>query len=154
MSDRTFKVIVGDSKSDSFKVTSGVPQGSVLGPILFLLYINDLPDNIKNHVALFADDVKMVAKSRTKKMNQDDLDSLVLWQNKWLLKFNTKDNKCKIIHVGKNNPCNHYFMSDILLPAVDSEKDLGITVSKDLNWKNHIISCINKANACIAWVTY
>ena len=73
LSDRTFKVIVGDSKSDSFKVTSGVPQGSVLGPILFLLYINDLPDNIKNHVALFADDVKMVAKSRTKKMNQDDL---------------------------------------------------------------------------------
>ena len=153
LSDRSFRVIVGDSKSESFNVTSGVPQGSVLGPILFLLYINDLPENIKNSVALFADDLKMVAKSRTKQINQDDLDSLVLWQDKWLLKFNTKDNKCKIIHTGKNNPCNQYYMGDVLLPAVDSEKDLGVLVSKNLNWNDHITSCINKANACIAWVT-
>ena len=153
LSDRTFNVIVGDSKSDSFNVTSGVPQGSVLGPILFLLYINDLPDHIKNSVALFADDLKMVAKARTQNMNQEDIDSLVLWQNKWLLKFNTKDNKCKIIHAGKNNPCNKYYMGDVLLPAVDSEKDLGVLVSKTLNWNEHITSCINKANSCIAWVT-
>jgi hypothetical protein len=152
LSDRTYNVIVGDSKSNSFNVTSGVPQGSVLGPILFLLYINDLPDNIKNAVALFADDLKMVAKSHTKVMNQDDIDSLVLWQNKWLLKFNTKDNKCKIIHVGKNNPCNQYYMGEVLLPAVDSEKDLGVLVSKNLDWNDHITSSINKANACTAWV--
>ena len=153
LSDRTFRVCVGDYKSEKFDVSSGVPQGSVLGPILFLLYINDLPDNIKNSIALFADDLKMVAKSGTKKMNQDDIGSLVLWQNKWLLKFNTKDNKCKIIHVGKNNPCNQYYMGDVLLPSVDSEKDLGVLVSKNLNWNDHITSCINKANACIAWVT-
>ena len=153
LSDRTFSVSVGDSKSKQCNVTSGVPQGSVLGPILFLLYINDLPENIKNAVLIFADDLKMVAKSSTKNVNQQDINHLVLWQDKWLLKFNTKDNKCKIIHAGKNNPCNTYFMGDVLLPVVETEKDLGVTISKNLDFVDHINSCINKANSMIAWVT-
>jgi hypothetical protein len=153
LTDRTFRVSVGDSKSTNFNVTSGVPQGSVLGPILFLLYINDLPDGIKNAVSLFADDLKMVAKSSTKEINQKDIDYLVSWQNKWLLNFNTKDNKCKIIHAGKNNPCNQYYMGEVLLPVVETEKDLGVLVSKNLNWTEHIHSSINKANSMIAWVT-
>ena len=153
LSDRTFSVSVGDSKSDNLKVSSGVPQGSVLGPILFLLYINDLPDNIKNAVLLFADDLKMVAKSSTKQINQEDINSLVLWQEKWLLQFNTNDNKCKIIHAGKNNPCNQYFMGDVLLPAVEMEKDLGITITKNLDFIHYINSCITKTNSLIAWVT-
>ena len=89
LSDRTFTVSVGDSKSKQYNVSSGVPQGSVLGPILFLLYINDLPENIKNAVLLFADDLKMIAKSSRKEINQQDINNLVLWQNKWLLKCNT-----------------------------------------------------------------
>ena len=153
LSDRTCNVVVGDSKSNSFNVTSGVPQGSVLGPLLFLLYINDLPESIKNSVLLFADDLKMVSKSQTKQMNQDDIDTLVSWQNRWLLKFNTKDRKCKVMHIGKNNPQNQYHMGDDLLPAVDSEKDLGILFSRSLDFGDHITSCINKATSCIAWVT-
>ena len=153
LSDRTFSVSVGDSKSKECNVTSGVPQGSVLGPLLFLLYINDLPDNIKNAVLLFADDLKMIAKSSTKEVNQQDLDNLVLWQNKWLIQFNTKDNKCKVLHAGKNNPCNSYFMDDVLLPNVESEKDLGVTISKNLDFVDYVYSCINKANSMIAWVT-
>jgi hypothetical protein len=150
---RTFTVMVGDSTSERYEVTSGIPQGSVLGPLLFLLYINDLPENIKNDVALFADDLKMIGKSRLKQINQKDIDSLVEWQSKWLLKFNTKDNKCKVVHVGKGNPCNQYYMGDVLLPSVESEKDLGVIVSKNWKWNDHITSCINKANSMIAWVT-
>ena len=153
LSDRTFSVSVGDSKSEQFNVSSGVPQGSVLGPILFLLYINDLPDSIKNAVLLFADDLKMVAKSSTKEINQQDINSLVSWQEKWLLKFNTKDNKCKVLHAGKNNPCNQYHMGDVILPVVETEKDLGVTISKNLDFTDYINSCINKANSLIAWVT-
>ena len=153
LSGRTFSVTVGDSKSKQCNVTSGVPQGSVLGPILFLLYINDLPENIKNSVLLFADDLKMVAKSSTKAVNQQDINSLVLWQEKWLLNFNTKDHKCKVIHAGKKNPCNTYFMGDVLLPVVESEKDLGVLMSKNLDFVDYIHLCINKANAMIAWVT-
>lgn len=153
LSDRTFSVFVGDSTSKQYNVTSGVPQGSVLGPLLFLLYINDLPENVKNAVLLFADDLKMIAKSSTKEINQQDIDNLVLWQNKWLIKFNTKDNKCKVLHAGKNNPCNSYYMGDVLLPDVESEKDLGVTISKNLDFAEYVYSCINKANAMIAWVT-
>ena len=152
LSNRTCNVIVGESKSNSFNVTSGVPQGSVLGPLLFLLYINDLPDNIKNNVFLFADDLKMIAKSKEKQESQKDLDYLVSWQEKWLLKFNTKDNKCKVMHVGKNNPQNQYHLDGVLLPTVHSEKDLGVLFSSSLDFNDHI-SCINKANACVAWVT-
>ena len=153
LSDRTFSVSVGDSKSKQYNVTSGVPQGSVLGPLLFLLYINDLPENIKNAVLLFADDLKMIAKSSTKEINQKDIDSLVLWQNKWLIQFNTKDNKCKVLHAGKSNPCNSYFMGDVLLPSVETEKDLGVTISKNLDFVDYVYSCINKTNSMIAWVT-
>lgn len=152
LSERTFNVIVGDSMSESCEVSSGVPQGSVLGPLLFLLYINDLPENIKNDVALFADDLKMISKSSTKELNQFDLDTLVVWQDKWLLKFNTLDQKCKILHVGKDNPCNQYYMGEVLLPSVDSEKDLGVLISKNLKWNDHIHNGINKANQMIAWV--
>ena len=95
----------------------------------------------------------MVAKSSTKELNQEDIDFLVDWQDKNLLKFNTKDNKCKIIHAGKDNPCNEYYMGEILLPTVNTEKDLGVIVSKSSDWTDQIKSCINKANASIAWVT-
>ena len=153
LSNRTYKVIVGDSKSGSFNVTSGVPQGSVLGPLLFLLYINDIPENIKNNVFLFADDLKMISNAKEKQKNQNDLDSLVSWQNKWLLKFNTKDNKCKVMHIGKNNPQNQYNLEGVILPPVESEKDLGVLFTSNLDFHDYINSCINKANSCIAWVT-
>lgn len=153
LSDRTCKVMVGDNKSDSYNVTSGVPQGSVLGPLLFLLYINDIPDNIKNDIFIFADDLKMIAKSKEHQLNQNDLNSLVLWQEKWLLTFNTRDNKCKVMHVGKSNPHNQYQLEGVVLPSVESEKDLGVLFCSDLNFNEHISTCMKKANSCIAWVT-
>ena len=104
LSDRTFKVIVGNACSNTHPVTSGIPQGSVLGPLLFVLYINDLPDNLLNYVSLFADDLKMYASSSRRDIIQADLDRLSLWQDTWLLKFNTQDNKCKVMHVGAKKP--------------------------------------------------
>ena len=108
-----------------------------------------MPDCIRNAVGLFADDLKMIAKSRTKEINQIDINNLILWQNKWLLKFNTKDNKCKVMHIGKDNPCNKYYMGDVLLPDVESEKDLGVLFSKKLDWNEHISACIKKANSMV-----
>ena len=152
LKDRSFQVNVGNNASQNFKVTSGVPQGSVLGPLLFLLYINDLPENIKNLVSLFADDLKMYGRSSEKEMNQTDLNKLENWQNDWLLFFNTKDSKCKVMHVGKSNPCNQYYLQGYLLPAVETEKDLGITISNSWKWDQHILNSVGKANGNKAWV--
>ena len=152
LDNRSFKVIVGNENSDSFSVTSGVPQGSVLGPLLFLLYINDLPEKVRNHVSLFADDLKMHGKSLEREFNQKDLDELYKWQLVWILTFNIKDNKCKVMHVGKNNPCNKYYLGDALLPAVTLEKDLGVLHNNSLTWGDQITNCVKKANSIVAWI--
>ena len=67
----------------------------MLGPLLFLIYINDIPDGIKNFLLLFADDLKLVVNANLPSLNQNDLDILSDWQKNWLLSFNTIDNKCK-----------------------------------------------------------
>ena len=120
--NRTFKVLVGNACSDCHPVTSGIPQGSVLGPLLFVLYINDLPDHLLNFVSLFADDLKMYGPSSNKVSLQADLDELAAWQDTWLLKFNTTDCKCKVMHVGSQNPENKYYLDGVELPKIESEK--------------------------------
>ena len=153
LEDRVYRVRVGNAYSKSHNVTSGVPQGSVLGPLLFLLYINDLPEGIRNKVFLFADDLKMAAPASTPIHNQEDINYMDSWQDNWLLKFNMSDGKCKVMHTGKNNPHHVYFLNNVELPTVTSEKDLGVTVSDNLLWNDHIDNAVNKARSVIAWVS-
>ena len=101
LSDRTQQVCVNGINSNWMDVTSGIPQGSVLGPILFVLYINDLPTNIMSDVFMFADDTEMYRTIRgpnDQRILQADLDNLSTWSTKWLLKFHP--DKCKIMHIG------------------------------------------------------
>ena len=72
---------------------------------------------------------------------------------KWLLTFNVKDNKCKLIHVGKNNPLNVYNLGGIELPSSDEEKDLGILINSSLDWQPQINNLIGKAKSMIGWTT-
>ena len=91
LSNRQQRVVVEGEESDSVPVTSGVPQGSVLGPILFLTYINDLPQDIVLQVRLFADDtaIYLTAESETDSdCLQRDLDRLQAWESKWDMEFN------------------------------------------------------------------
>lgn len=88
LSDRKQRVTINGAKSDWTNVTSGVPQGSVLGPLLFIIYINDLPNNVKAHCKLFADDAKLykeIAGIKDFKDIQEDLYELCRWTIKWLL---------------------------------------------------------------------
>ena len=133
---RTTRVGVRGYFSDWFQVLSGVPQGSVLGPLLFLLFVNELPSWIANKMRLFADDTKVWAYIRTTENSQSlqkDLDSLTTWSNEWLLHFNP--DKCKIMHTGYKFDTK-YYMSDntskVELQSTSVEKDLGVFTTDSL----------------------
>ena len=111
LTHRRQRVIVDGQISNWKSVLSGVPQGSVLGPILFLIYINDLEDDISSKVLKFADDTKVfrkVTNDTDKQSLQDDLDKLVKWSEKWQMLLNFW--KCKCIHIGHGNMDEEYKM--------------------------------------------
>ena len=137
LSDRRMRVGVGDKFSEIFRIISGVPQGSVLGPLLFLLFINDLPNNIRNKVFMFADDWKLVADANNINDISSDLIELENWEDLWQLRFNAS--KCKVMHLQPNeNPCLEYRLNNVVLETVEYEKDLGLTVNNTLKWDEHI----------------
>ena len=131
-------------------MTSGIPQGSVLGPVLFIIYINDLPETVESMVYIFADDTKIYRKITTEKdcaALQKDLDMLQEWSNKWLLKFNTS--KCKVMRLGMHHPEHIYIMTqnnDIIhLTFTEMEKDLHIHVDNKLCFRDHAEIATSKA---------
>ena len=94
----------------------------------------------------------MIANPLDKEVVDEDLRSLEIWENAWLLKFNTA--KCKVLHLDINsNPCNDYVLDGSKLEVVDAEKDLGLLISKDLKWDEQVKSSLCKANQTIAWIT-
>ena len=134
---------------DNFQksVLSGVPQGSVLGHILFLIYINDLDDSIKSNVLKFADDTKLFRKVNTdgdKQHLQNDLDRLVKWSEKWQILFSF--GKCKCLHTGHGNLDVNYKMGDTVLSTTVKEKDLGFTISDDMKVSEQCGIAASKVN--------
>ena len=102
-------VCVHDTVSLWHNVTSGIPQGSVLRPVLFLLYINDLPDNVASNVYMFADNTKIyrpMTSHEDTTILQNDLDCLQSLSAKWLLNFNL--HKCKVMSITKSTAFSHY----------------------------------------------
>ncbi len=145
------------SKSTWSDVCSGVPQGSVIGPILFVIFINDMPDNINNFVSMFADDTKLFGRSTTQSDSdsiQADLQKLQDWSMKWDLRFN--EQKCKSLYLGKNNAKNTYKMGSlenpVLLEETLAEKDLGITIDNELSFTKHIMQTVKKANNLVGMI--
>ena len=113
LTERTQYVSLDGEESEPVAVTSGVPQGSVLGPTLFIYYINDLPDVVNTLLKFFADDTKSYSKLKSiadKYLLQTSCDNLVKWSVHWLLGFNC--NKCNVLHLGKNNPKYDYTIKD------------------------------------------
>ena len=143
LSNRSQYVSIDGICSTNTNVTSGVPQGSVLGPTLFIYYINDLPDVVNTLLRIFADDTK----SYDKIENDDDqiklqssINSLVKWSQDWLLGFNC--DKCKCLHLGKNNKKCQYTIQQnnktCIMSETLCEKDLGVNIDPDLNFEEHI----------------
>ena len=133
LAGRRQQVCINQSYTNWAPVKSGVPQGSVLGPLLFLICINDFDINI---VSKFADDTKLFHSARNPDdimELQEDINKLVEWGNKWKMNFNV--DKCYVMHIGHNNMQTNYNMSTQQLPATDQQQDLGIIITKDLKWQ-------------------
>ncbi len=148
LSNRRQRVRVGDAYSTWLPVTSGVPQGSVLGPLLFLIYVNDLVDQIPPEVAvrLFADDVKLFAHCANTGALQRALDRLHAWALLWQLGVSIP--KCAILPIGHEpttTPAD-LTLNGIRLETVTECRDLGVTVSGTLKFSAHCHSIANKAS--------
>ncbi len=125
LSERKQRVVLNGVSSKWLKVKSGVPQGSVLGPILFLIYANDMDDGITSKISKFADDTKIARKVTTthgRETLQSDLDQLVSWTSEWQMKFNVE--KCEVLHIGSNNNRAQYLMNGQQLSTVSKGKNL------------------------------
>jgi ribonucleases P/MRP protein subunit RPP40 len=149
--DRRQCVILGDAESSWKDVTSSVPQGTVLGPILFVIYINDLPDELKNDCEMYADDNKIMAVYENQVVDnglQEDINNTVKWCDTWSTSLNGK--KCKIMHFGKSNPRNDYYIEGggekIKLEKTEVKNDLGVMVAANGKCTHQVESAVKKAN--------
>ena len=154
LSNRTQYVELNGVKSESRNVVSGIPQGSVLGPLLFLIYINDLPDNVKSTIYMYADDTKVyreIDSDTDVQTLQEDLRIMSEWSNKWLLKFHPQ--KCTSIAIGNENMVHSYELPSEhgvhQIEQVQEIKDIGVTVDSLLSFKQHIYRKIDTANKII-----
>ncbi|CAF0888156.1 unnamed protein product [Brachionus calyciflorus] len=129
LSWRKQRLVLGETFAEWVVVDNGVPQGSVLGPLLFIIYINDMLEIISNSCEAYADDSKIL--SIIKNFDsiiklQNDLDNVCKWSKDWSAELNLEI--CKIIHVGNNNTKFDYMMESQSLTKSDCEKDLGIYI--------------------------
>ena len=155
LADKTQTVVLEGVRSYTARVRSGVPQGSVLGPCLFLYYINDIPDNVKSKVRLFADDTIMylaINSNTDASCLQRDLDQLSKWESAWQMAFHPE--KCQVISITRRRRVlkHTYLLHNHPLAHIDSAKYLGVTITSDLNWKRHVNNIANKANHTLSFL--
>ena len=149
LQDRYQRVVIKGQMSAWGKLKAGVPQGSVLGPLLFLIYINDIVNVVQNNIRLFADDTALFItvdnpEEAAQSMN-NDLNKIQEWADKWLVSFNAQ--KTKAITVSNRNTIDHppLYFNNILIEEVQNHKHLGIIINKNLNWHNHVEYITTKA---------
>ena len=156
LTERTQSVRVDGELSGAVHVDSGVPQGSVLGPLFFLLYINDISDNTTSYVKLFADDCLLFRVIRNMQDAidlQSDLNQLITWSDKWQMNFNAS--KCHTIHITrktKHKVNYQYHMKGTPLLEVPHHPYLGVELDHRLDWNQHVSNITANANKALGFV--
>lgn len=147
---RSQRVVVNGAKSKWTRVTSGVPQGTVLGPALFNLFINDITTVVRSEIRLFADDCicyRTILSPSDCNILQQDIENLASWADKWSMKF--APSKCKTIRISrkirKNIPYL-YHLQGVALDSVKEIKYLGVTITHNLRWNKHIADIVSRSN--------
>lgn len=156
LTGRKQTVVVNGEKSDEAPVISGIPQGTVLGPLLFVIYINDLLDKVNSDGLLFADDTKIFKAISCKEdalALQHDVDLMQEWSVDWLLKFHP--GKCHVLTLGKLENIQiayRYTIQDQEIEHVFTEKDLGVHIDSELTFDDHICTKTRLANAILGQI--
>ena len=153
LTGRKQRVVVNGSPSEWSDVVSGVPQGSVLGPTLFIIYINDIDEGIASSILKFADDTKVFRKCGTVEEAftlQEDLSTLYQWSSDWQMLFNA--DKCHCLHIGSKNPHYDYFLGEERIETSTQEKDLGVIIHQSLSNSVHVANAVKKANQALAMI--
>ncbi len=153
LKERQQRVCMDGESSEWVPVSSGVPQGSVLGPLLFLIYINDIDEGIAGKILKFADDTKLFGRVGTEddiNSLREDLSKLVGWSKEWLMLFNV--DKCQVLHLGYGNGKAVYTMNGRGLKAVTEEVDLGVIIQSDLKCAKQCAKVVGQANRTLGLI--
>ncbi|KAL8588919.1 hypothetical protein ACOMHN_012957 [Nucella lapillus] len=146
------RVILEGEASSEVAVDSGVPQGTVLGPLLFLCHINDLPEAVRSKVRLFADDCLLYRNIDTHQDHialQEDLGHLEDWAKRWGMRFNAQ--KCYILS-SRSKSTHMYSLNGVFLKQVQQNPYLGVLISDDLKWGKHIANISRKAGSTVGFL--
>ena len=158
LKNRDQKVVLGTAVSRPLEVLSGVPQGSVLGPVLFLVYINDIVNCVEHaNIKLFAEDTILylpITSNNDVAHFQQDLDSLTRWASTWDMSFNVNKSQVILFTRSRQTISQDYYLCGALLTPTDNIKYLGININKDLTWSNHIHHLTAKANRILGLLRY
>ncbi len=152
LTNRKQRVVIGDFVSCWLLVLSGVPQDSVLGLLLFIIFINDPVEHLNTFSELYADDTKLMQRvldEFDQMQVQCDIGKIVDWSDKWKMRLN--EAKCKVMHIGQNNMLFEYHIkrsdgTKHVLQTTKCERDFGVLVSNDLKCASQVSSACNKAN--------
>ena len=150
LENRQQRAVLNNSQSEWTFVQAGVPQGSILGPILFLIYINDIVSEIDINIKLFADDTSLYVTVENVVAQAEDLNRnlrfINTWANTWLVDLNPSKTEQMIISK-KTNQLNHpiIYLNDVAIQKVENHKHLGVTINQKLHWYDHIQDIKTKA---------
>ena len=152
LTQRTHQVVLDGVNFEKVAVTSSVPQRTVLGPLLFLIFINDIHDNIDSQMRLFADDclVYRIINSPNNCLKlQEDLSLLCDWESEWQMEFNKS--MCYVLYMSrkKHSIGTFYYLQDAPVEISTKQIYLGVDLSNDLDWSHHINSITTRANKTV-----
>jgi ribonuclease P/MRP protein subunit RPP40 len=157
LSGRKQKVVLNGKFSSWLEVLSGVPQGSVLGPLLFVIFINDMDDTVEHLTSIlrkFADDTKLGKKVRMDKERQElqeALDKLCHWADRWGMEFNVS--KCKVMHMRHANQKHHYYMNSQQLEKSEEEMDISVMITSNLKPSAQCAKAARTAQGVLGQIT-